>query len=83
MLRRLRECQTTLLDHVTLCVILRCMSAFKDLSEYIFDRKEMARLIGISPNALRMRIRNGNKDGLEFAVIKGKVFFGKGIGGPC
>lgn len=35
----------------------------------------MARLIGISPNALRMRIRNGNKDGLEFAVINGKVFF--------
>ena len=34
----------------------------KDLDQYIFKRPEMARLLGISTNALRMRMRKGKCD---------------------
>ena len=34
----------------------------KDLDQYIFTRPEMARLLNISTNALRMRMRKGKRD---------------------
>ena len=34
----------------------------KDLDQYIFKRPEMARLLGISTNALRCRMRKGKCD---------------------
>ena len=34
----------------------------KDLNQYIFSRPEMARLLGISTNALRMRMKKGKCD---------------------
>ena len=37
----------------------------KDLNQYIFSRPEMAHLLGISTNALRMRMRKGKCD-LEY-----------------
>ena len=37
----------------------------KELDEYIFTRPEMAKLLGISTNALRMRMRKGKCD-LEY-----------------
>jgi len=50
-------------------------SGVKDLSEYIFTRPEMAKLLNISTNALRMRMRKGSADGLEYARINGKFMF--------
>jgi len=46
-----------------------------DFSEFIFTHKEMAQLLGISPNALRMRLRAGNHDDLEMRVINGKKMY--------
>ena len=43
-----------------------------DLDEYIFTRPEMAKLLGISTNALRMRMRKGRCD-LEYR-FDGKQF---------
>ena len=37
----------------------------QELDEYIFTRKEMATLLGISPNALRHRMRRGG-EGLDY-----------------
>ena len=34
----------------------------KELDEYIFTRPEMAKMLGISTNALRMRMRKGRCD---------------------
>ena len=47
----------------------------KDLNEFIFTRPEMAKLLGISTNALRMRMRKGNADGFEYSRIGGKFMF--------
>ena len=47
----------------------------KDLDQYIFTRPEMARLLGISTNALRMRMRKGKCD-LEYR-FDGKNFMFK------
>ena len=44
----------------------------KQLAEYKFTHEEMARLLGISSNALRMRMRNGNHDEFEMSYIKWK-----------
>ena len=47
----------------------------KDLDQYIFKRPEMARLLNISTNALRMRMRKGKCD-LEYR-FDGKNFMFK------
>ena len=47
----------------------------KDYSEFIFTRPEMAKLLGISTNALRMRMRKGNVDNLEYTRINGNFKF--------
>lgn len=47
----------------------------KENLEYIFTKKEMAKMLGISPNALRMRLRHGNADQLEFKIVNGKYMF--------
>ena len=47
----------------------------KENLEYIFTKKEMAKLLGITPNALRMRLRHGNADQLEFKIVNGKYMF--------
>ena len=47
-------------------------TAQKDLDEYIFTRPEMAKLLNISTNALRMRMRKGKCD-LEYR-FDGKQF---------
>ena len=44
----------------------------KDVEEYIFTRPEMAKLLGISTNALRCRMRKGKCD-LEYR-FDGKNF---------
>ena len=46
----------------------------KDLEEYIFTRPEMAKLLGISTNALRMRMKKGKCD-LEYRFDGKKFFF--------
>jgi len=46
-----------------------------DLKDFIFTHKEMAKLLGISSNALRMRLRNGNQDNLEMRMINGKKMY--------
>ena len=47
----------------------------KDLDQYIFKRPEMARLLNISTNALRMRMKKGKCD-LDYRV-DGKRFLFK------
>mgnify|MGYP003146016054 FL=1 len=47
----------------------------KQLAEYKFTHEEMARLLGISSNALRMRMRNGNHDEFEMSYINGKKMY--------
>ena len=47
----------------------------KDLDQYIFNRPEMARLLNISTNALRCRMRKGKCD-LEYR-FNGKNFMFK------
>ena len=47
----------------------------KELAEYKFTHEEMARLLGISSNALRMRMRNGNHDEFQMSYIKGKKMY--------
>ena len=46
----------------------------KDLEEYIFTRPEMAKLLGISTNALRMRMKKGRCD-LEYKFNGQKFLF--------
>ncbi len=46
----------------------------KDLEEYIFTRPEMAKLLGISTNALRMRMKKGRCD-LEYRFNGQKFLF--------
>ena len=46
-----------------------------DLDEFILTRKEIGKLLGISPNAVRMRARNGNQDNLEYRNIGGKILY--------
>ncbi len=46
----------------------------KELDEYIFTRKEMATLLGISPNALRHRMRRGG-EGLDYRFDGTKFLF--------
>ena len=46
----------------------------KELDEYIFTRKEMATLLGISPNALRHRMRRGG-EGLDYHFNGTKFLF--------
>ena len=46
----------------------------KDLEEYIFTRPEMAKLLGISTNALRMRMKKGRCD-LEYMFNGQKFLF--------
>ena len=48
----------------------------KDLEEYIFTRPEMAKLLGISTNALRMRMKKGRCD-LEYRFNGQKFLFKK------
>ena len=36
---------------------------------------EIAKILGISPNAVRMRARNGNKDQLEYRNVGGKILY--------
>lgn len=46
----------------------------QELDEYIFTRKEMATLLGISPNALRHRMRRGG-EGLDYRFDGQKFLF--------
>ena len=46
----------------------------KELDEYIFTRREMARLLGISTNALRHRMRRGG-EGLDYRFDGEKFLF--------
>ena len=46
----------------------------KDLNQYIFTRPEMARLLNISTNALRMRMKKGKCD-LEYRFNGQKFLF--------
>ena len=46
----------------------------KDLNQYIFSRPEMARLLGISTNALRMRMKKGKCD-LDYRFDGKKFLF--------
>ena len=46
----------------------------RDLEEYIFTRPEMAKLLGISTNALRMRMKKGRCD-LEYRFNGQKFLF--------
>ena len=46
----------------------------KDLDQYIFKRPEMAKLLGISTNALRCRMRKGKCD-LEYRFDGQKFLF--------
>jgi len=46
-----------------------------DLDEFKLTRKEIAKILGISPNAVRMRARNGNKDQLEYRNVGGKILY--------
>ena len=46
----------------------------QELDEYIFTRKEMATLLGISPNALRHRMRRGG-EGLDYRFDGTKFLF--------
>jgi hypothetical protein len=46
----------------------------QELDEYIFTRKEMAKLLGITPNALRHRMRRGG-EGLDYRFDGTKFLF--------
>ena len=46
----------------------------KDLDQYIFTRPEMAKLLGISTNALRMRMKKGKCD-LDYRFDGKKFLF--------
>ena len=46
----------------------------KDLDQYIFKRPEMARLLNISTNALRMRMKKGKCD-LDYRFDGKKFLF--------
>ena len=47
----------------------------KMLAEYELTSKQMAETLGISTNALKCRLKRGNRDELEFRIVDGKKLF--------
>ena len=47
----------------------------QELNEYTMTLKEMAQYLGISSNALKCRLKRGNKDNLKYRFVDGKRLF--------
>mgnify|MGYP003113461516 FL=1 len=47
----------------------------QELNEYTLTLKEMAQYLGISTNALKCRLKRGNKDNLKYRFVDGKRLF--------
>ena len=54
----------------------------KMLAEYELTSKQMAETLGISTNALKCRLKRGNRDELEFRIVDGKKLFKRLRGNP-